>query len=88
MAYLINATNVYRVPTVADALELRKELEKGAGELVSFSYTTKYIKSKGEIIEEFQQVKAQLVFNDIKEPESDIREDYGYPNPKLDIIGG
>lgn len=76
MAYLINSTNVYRVPTVQDALELRKELEKGAGELVSFSYTTKFIKQKGEIVEEYQQVKAKLVFNDEKEPESDIRERY------------
>ena len=77
MAYLINVTNVYRVPTVQDALELRKELEKGAGELISFSYTTKFIKQKGEIIEEYQQVKAKLTFNDEKEPESSIRESYG-----------
>lgn len=77
MAYLINVTNIYRVPTVQDALELRKELEKGAGELVSFSYTTKYIKQKGEIIEEYQQVKAKLVFNDEKEPEYSTREFYG-----------
>lgn len=76
MAYLVNVTNVYRVPTVQDALELRKELEKGAGELISFSYTTKYLKQKGEIIEEWQQVKAKLVFNDEKKPESPIREYY------------
>lgn len=78
MAYLINVTNVYRVPTVQDALELRKQLEKGAGELISFSYTTKFIKQKGEIVEEYQQVKAKIVFNDEKEPESDIREEYGH----------
>lgn len=77
MTYLINATNVYRVPTVADALELRKELESGAGELISFSYTTKYIKAKGEIIEEYQQVKAKLEFNNEKEPEYTTRESYG-----------
>lgn len=89
MTYLINVTNVYRVPTVADALELRKELEKGAGELVSFSYTTKYIKAKGEIVEEYQQVKAKIVFNDEKEPESDIREGYGYKSvfEPVEIIG-
>lgn len=78
MAYLINATNVYRVPTVQAVLDSRKELEKGAGELVSFSYTTKTIKQKGEIVDEYQQVKAKIVFNDEKEPESDIREGYGY----------
>lgn len=77
MAYLINVTNIYRVPTVSDALDLRKELENMPGELISFSYTTKYIKSKGEIIEEYQQVKAKMVFNEEKDPESSIREKYG-----------
>lgn len=81
MAYLINSTNVYRVPTVQDALDLRKELQQSAvsagGELLSFSYETKYIKAKSEIVEEFQQVKAKIVFNDIKEPSNSIREHYG-----------
>lgn len=77
MAYLVNVTNVYRVPTVADALTLRKEIEQGPGELVSFTYTTKYIKEKGEIVEEYQQVKIKISFNDEKEPESGIREHYG-----------
>lgn len=78
MVNLISVTNVYRVPTVQDALELRKELEKGAGELTSFSYTTKVLKQKGEVIDEWQQVKAKLVFNDEKECDSAIREHYGY----------
>lgn len=76
MAYLINATNIYRVPTVADALALRKEIEQGPGEIASFTYTTKYIKEKGEIVEEYQQVKIKITFNDEKEPESGIRENY------------
>lgn len=77
MTYLIKVTNIYRVPTVQDALNLRKELEQGAGELNSFSYTTKYIKQKGEIIEEYQQVKATLIFNEEKEPDCMTREYYG-----------
>lgn len=77
MTYLIKATNCYNVPTVAEALELRKQLESMPGELVNFSYTTKYIKSKGEIVEEYQLVKATLQFNEEKAPESDIRESYG-----------
>ena len=49
--YLINVINTYRVPTVEDALKLREKLEEiSNGELVSFTYTTKYIKAKGEII--------------------------------------
>ena len=48
MYYTLKTTNVYRVPTVEDALRLRKWLEKDCiGELTSFSYKTKYIKSKG-----------------------------------------
>lgn len=76
MAYLIKTTNTYRVPTVNDALALRKELENMGGELTSFKYTTKYIKAKGEIIEEYQVVTATLAFNSEKEPESLIREHY------------
>lgn len=54
MYYNLKSTNVYRVPTVEDALRLRKWLEKTCvGELTSFTYTTKYIKQKGEIVEEY-----------------------------------
>ena len=78
MKYLIKATNVYRVPTVADALKLREELSnQNYGELNSFSYTTKYIKQKGEIVEEYQLVKATIVFNEEKEPESTVDVSYG-----------
>lgn len=81
MTYLIKSTNTYRVPQVQDALKLREELEEKArqagGELLSFKYNTKYIKQKGEIVDEFQQVDATLVFGDIKEPENTVRESYG-----------
>lgn len=78
MKYLIKTTNVYRVPTVSDALALREELSKQTyGELTSFSYTTKYIKAKGDIVEEYQVVKATIVFNDEKEPESGVDVSYG-----------
>jgi hypothetical protein len=76
--YLINSVNTYRVPTVEDALALRKELEQiDCGELTSFSYTTKYIKAKGEIIEEYQVVKAKITFNEEKDPEEHIDVQYG-----------
>ena len=62
--FLINSTLVYRVPTVEDALKLRDILsETPYGELTNFSYTTKYIKAKGEVIEEYQVVKAKIEFN-------------------------
>lgn len=77
MEYLLKVTNTYRVPTVEAALELRERLsETDCGELTAFSYTTKYIKQKGEIIEEYQVCKATLEFTPEKEPESVIRATY------------
>ena len=80
MYYNLKTTNVYRVPTVEDALRLRKWLEKNCvGELTSFSYKTKYIKSKGEILDEYQVVTATVTIDNEKEPEGvmtvDIMED-------------
>lgn len=78
MKYLIKVTNSYRVPTVQDALNLRDELSNTEnGELISFSYTTKFIKQKGEVIEEYQLVKATIEFNNEKEPESLVDASYG-----------
>ena len=59
--YLINNTLVFRVPTVEDALALRDELsENPYGELTNFSYTTKYIKAKGEIIDSWYIVTIEF----------------------------
>lgn len=75
--YLLKSQNVYKVDTVEDALKLREELESCKyGELISFTYNTKYIKQKGEIIGEYQIVKATMQFNDEKEPESMIKVNY------------
>lgn len=70
MMYTLKTTNVYRVPTVEDALRLRKWLDKSCiGELTSFKYATKYIKAKGEIIEEYQLVTATITIDNEKDPE-------------------
>ena len=77
MRYLLNVVNTYRVPTVEDVLALREELQQMPGcELISFQYTTKYIKAKGEILEEYQVVKAKLEFNSEKEPEQEVVPSY------------
>lgn len=76
--YLLSNTLVFRVPTVEDALNLRDKLQDTKyGELVNFSYTTKYIKAKGEILEEYRVVKAKIEFNAEKEPDMYITIDYG-----------
>lgn len=77
MGYLLKVNNIYRVPTVADALELREKLSKTEnGELTSFSYTTKYIKQKGEIIEEYQVCKATIEFTPEKDPDIIVHAKY------------
>lgn len=83
--YLINNVLTFRVPTVDDALALREELTRnGYGELVNFSYTTKYIKVKGEIVEEYQVVKAKIEFTSEKDPAHKVEVFYkdlgGYVN--------
>lgn len=78
--YTLKETVNYRVPSVNDALKLRKWLEHHhEGELTTFKYTTKYIKEHGEIIEEFQLVTVTFVIDNEKEPEGvllvDINEE-------------
>ena len=68
--YLINDVTTYRVGTVKEVEDLHQELLADPSfELTAFSYTTKYIKVKGEIVEEYQVVKAKKVFNSEKEPD-------------------
>ena len=75
--YLINNVLTFRVSTVEDALKLREELQNiDYAELVNLSYTTKYIKAKGESVGEYQLVKAKLEFNAEKDPEQHILVSY------------
>ena len=68
--YTLKSTTTYRVPTVEDALALREHLERTShGELTGFKYTTKYIKAKGEIVEEYQLVTATITIDNEKDPE-------------------
>lgn len=71
MEYLITAVNTYRVHTVSDVEDLHEKLKKDPHfELVAFSYTTKFIKQKGEVVDEYQVVKAKMVFADEKYPDA------------------
>lgn len=71
MDYLISAVNTYRVHTVADVEALHQVLKEDPHfELVAFSYTTKFIKQKGEVVDEYQVVKAKMTFTDEKFPEA------------------
>ena len=69
---LIKVTNEVRVETETDADQFHKELQKEAEEigciLSTFTKTLRQKRSKGEVIEEYYQIKYTYVFNDIKEP--------------------
>lgn len=76
--YLINDVTTYRVGTVEEVEQLHEELANDPMfQLTNFSYTTKYIKEKGEIVEEYQIVKAKKVFNEEKFPEGHFYVKYG-----------
>lgn len=75
--YLINTVNTYRVATEQEALNLREELNNlPYGELNTFSYTIKEVKQKGEVIDSYYIVKAKLIFNTEKDPESTVKVEY------------
>lgn len=77
MTNMISDTTVYRVGTVEEVEKLHSELKAdGRFELTSFSYKTKNIKEKGEILETYQLVTAKKVFNDEKDPTSSVKIDY------------
>lgn len=70
MRYLLKAVDTYRVPTVADVEALHEQLlDDPTFDLTAFSYKTKQIKAKGEVIEEYQVVTATKVFTSEKDPE-------------------
>ena len=77
MEYLINVVNTYRVHTVEDVEELHERLKRDPKfELIAFSYTTKDIKQKGEVIDQYQIVKAKMKFTDEKFPEARFEVEY------------
>ena len=77
MTYLISTTDTYRVGTVAEVEQLHEELKNDPSfALASFSYKTKYIKEKKEIVDEYQLVTAKKIFTDEKEPMCQVTVNY------------
>ena len=74
---LIKATNEVRVETEEEADQFHKELQQEAEKigciLSTFTKTLRQKKSKGEVIDEYYQIKYTYVFNDIKEPYSYLK---------------
>lgn len=75
--YLLTETDTYRVETVEEVEHLHEELKNSPRfQLVAFSYKTKPIKVKGDIIGEYQVVTAKKVFNEEKDPDTEINIKY------------
>lgn len=86
MKYLIQSVDTYRVPTVADVEALHEELQKNPNfDLVAFSYKTKFIKVKGEVVDEYQVVTAKKSFNEEKDPVSPVDIAYTYGKDEEDF---
>ena len=77
MNYVTQVVETIRVPNVSQVEKLHKELKDDPRfELKKFEYQHKEVKSKGEIIDEYELVKATLVFNAEKEPNSYVQIDF------------
>ena len=75
--YLISIVETIRVANVDEVEKLHTSLKEDKRfELKKFEYTHKEIKSKGEVIEEYELVKATIVFNNEKEPCCTVNVDF------------
>lgn len=71
--YLLKAVDTYRVSTVEEVEHLHDDLLADNNfDLVAFSYKTKQIKAKGQVVEEYQVVSATKIFTDEKEPDREV----------------
>lgn len=75
--FLIKTTDVYRVDTISEVEAFHTDLKSNNSfELASFAYQQKQVIKKGEILDEYCLVTIKKVFNDAKEPNSDIDISY------------
>ena len=87
MKYLTSIIETIRVPNVNEVEKLHAELKADKRfELKKFEYAHKEVKSKKEIIDEYELVKATLIFNNEKEPNSYVEVDFSiepgfFPSP-------
>lgn len=77
MNYVISIVETIRVPNVDEVEKLHTSLkEDNRFDLKKFEYTHKEVKAKGEVIDEYELVKATLVFNNEKEPTGSVDIDF------------
>lgn len=77
MKYLLETNVKYKIDTVNEVEKLHEEMKNSPDyTLTEFSYKTKYVKEKGEVIGEYQVVSAKLVLNEEKDPENSLIDIY------------
>ena len=75
--YLLDTTVTYRVSTIEDVKRIHEEMQSDPNySLVAFSYKTKAVKEKGDIVDEYQVITAKLVINAEKDPEDSVTDIY------------
>lgn len=75
--YLVSVIETTRVDSVAEVEQFHKQLKEDKRfDLKKFEYTHKDVKSKSEIIDSYELVKATLVFNNEKEPDRSVKIDF------------
>lgn len=73
MKFLLNSVDTYRVETVEEVEHLHEALKNDPNfTLISFSYKTKEIKEKGDVIGTYQVVSAKKMFTEEKNPEVQV----------------
>lgn len=74
MKYLIQTVETYRVDSESEAEQLIQEAKKDTKfDLLKSSTEKKDVKAKGEIIDTYYKVQLNKGFNEIKEPETNVR---------------
>lgn len=76
--YLIKSVNEFRIETMDDVEEFHKQLQAKAEDegftLGSFAWSEKTVKEKGDVVDTYYQVKAQFVFNILRDPEYPLKD--------------
>ena len=77
MRYLVKSVNTWVIPSVEEVEQFHEQLlEANSYQLTTFGYKTKQIKSKGEVVEEYQVVTETRVFNEEKNPDTFVEVKY------------
>lgn len=77
MKYLIKTMETYRVGTEAEAVALISQAKNDTTYILD-KYTNEHkdVKAKGEVVDEYYKVTLTKVFNNIKEPDTDVEINY------------